>query len=131
MTSASNRALRRRGFTLIELLVVLAVLAILAAMIVPLYLERVDAARDTVLRQNIIGLRTAVDQFYRDKARYPDTLDELVNERYIRAIPLDPVTNSSATWIVIPPKNAVTPSVFDVKSGAVGRALDGTDYASW
>jgi general secretion pathway protein G len=122
--------MRRRGFTLIELLVVLAVLAVLASLVTPVYLNRVDDARETVLRQNLVGLRTAIDQFYRDKARYPQTLDELVAERYIRSVPEDPVTGKADTWVLIPPRQSAN-AVFDVKSGAPGRAKDGSDYASW
>lgn len=121
----------RRGFTLIELLVVLTVLAVLAGLIAPHYLDRVDDARETVLRQNIVGLRTALDQFYRDKARYPATLEELVTERYIRAIPLDPVTDRFDTWVPIAPKGTDRKGVYDVKSGAIGRSRDGSEYASW
>jgi general secretion pathway protein G len=125
------QALRKRaGFTLIELLVVMAVLAILASMVAPRYLSRVDDARETVLRQNLVGMRTAIDQFYRDKARYPETLDELVVQRYIRAVPLDPITKRLDSWVLIPPKEA-SKGIFDVKSGATQRARDGTDYASW
>lgn len=123
-------ARRRAGFTLIELLVVMAVLAILASMVAPRYLSRVDDARETVLRQNLVGLRTAIDQFYRDKARYPETLDELVTQRYIRAVPLDPITKRLDSWVLIPPKESAK-GVFDVKSGATQRARDGSDYASW
>jgi general secretion pathway protein G len=121
---------RMRGFTLIELLVVLAVLAILASLVAPVYLNRVDDARETVLRQNLVGLRTAIDQFYRDKARYPQTLDELVTERYIRSVPMDPLTGRVDTWIIVPPRQSAN-AVFDVKSGASGRAKDGSDYATW
>lgn len=118
------------GFTLIELLVVLAVLAVLASMVVPRYLDRVDDARETVLRQNLVGLRTAIDQFYRDKARYPDTLEELVTHRYIRAVPHDPLTQRIDSWVLVPPRES-SKAVFDVKSSASGRAKDGTDYATW
>ena len=119
------------GFTLIELLVVLAILAVLAGMIAPRYMDRVSDARDIVLRQNIVGLRTVIDQFYRDKLRYPTTLEELVTERYLREIPMDPITEKKTTWIVITPKDANLTGIFDVKSGAEGQAHDGTDYASW
>ncbi len=118
------------GFTLIELLVVMAVLAVLASLVAPRYLDRVDDAKETVLRQNLVGLRTAIDQFYRDKARYPDNLEDLVKQRYIRAVPLDPITKRTDSWILIPPK-ASSAGVFDVKSGATQRARDGSDYAAW
>jgi general secretion pathway protein G len=119
-----------RGFTLVELLVVLAVLALLASLVAPRYLARVDDARETVLKQNLVGMRVAIDQFYRDKARYPDNLEELVTQRYIRAVPLDPITQRVDTWVLIAP-NGASKSIFDVKSGATQRAKDGTDYANW
>ena len=118
------------GFTLIELLVVLAVLAVLASMVVPRYLDRVDDARETVLRQDLVGLRAAIDQYFRDKARYPESLEELAKARYIRAVPVDPVSDRSDTWVVVPPNDG-SKAVFDVRSGARGRGKDGTDYATW
>lgn len=127
---AAPAAAKKTGFTLIELLVVMAVLAILTSLVAPRYLARVDDARETVLRQNLVGLRVAIDQFYRDKARYPETLEELVTQRYIRAVPLDPITKKSDSWVLIPPNDS-TKAVFDVKSGANLRASDGTEYASW
>ncbi|MBN9409208.1 MAG: prepilin-type N-terminal cleavage/methylation domain-containing protein [Burkholderiales bacterium] len=119
-----------RGFTLIELLVVLAVLAMLASLVAPRYLDRTDDAREAVLRQNLIGVRTAIDQFYRDKARYPDALEDLVKERYIRAVPVDPVTERVDTWVLVPPKETER-TIFDIRSGAPGEARDGSRYATW
>lgn len=124
-------SLRRQGFTLIELMVVLVVLAVLASIVVPRYLDRVDDARETVLKQNLIGVRTAIDQFYRDKARYPATLDELVTERYIRDVPFDPIAQRTDTWVIVPPKSGSDRAIFNIKSGAVGPAKDGTEYANW
>ncbi|RFO98332.1 type II secretion system protein G [Rhodoferax lacus] len=125
-----GRAGPANGFTLIELLVVMAVLAILASLVAPRYLDRVDTARETVLKHNLVGLRSAIDQFYRDQSRYPETLNELVERRYIREVPKDPVTGRADTWLVLPPKDAAK-GVFDVHSGATGRARDGSDYAQW
>jgi general secretion pathway protein G len=120
-----------QGFTLIELLVVLAVLAVLASLVVPRYLDRVDDARETVLKQNLVGLRTSIDQFYRDKSRYPNALEELVSERYIRDVPFDPISQRTDTWVIVPPKNGSSKTIFDVKSGATGSAKDGSEYANW
>jgi general secretion pathway protein G len=129
--SRKNLPKRSLGFTLIELMVVLAVLAILASIVVPRYLDRVEEARETVLRQNLIGLRTSLDQFYRDKARYPNSLEELVTERYIRDVPVDPITQHTDTWVLVPPKSGSDKAIFNVKSSASGVAKDGTEYANW
>lgn len=121
----------RRGFTLIELLVVLVVLAVLASLIAPNYMDRVDDARETVLRQNLLGMRQAIDQFYRDKGRYPAQLPELVEQRYLRAVPVDPVTGRGDTWVPVAPPGSHDKTIFDVRSGAQGTASDGSDYATW
>jgi general secretion pathway protein G len=121
---------RSPGFTLIELLVVLAVLAVLISLVAPRYLDRVDGAREAVLKHNLLGIRTSIDQFYRDKGRYPATLDELVTQRYLRELPMDPLTQRADSWVVVPP-NEGRKEVFDVKSGAAGKAADGSDYATW
>ncbi|GAA6140409.1 prepilin-type N-terminal cleavage/methylation domain-containing protein [Hydrogenophaga sp. 5NK40-0174] len=122
-----------RGFTLIELLVVLAVLGVLIAIIAPKYVDRVDDAREAVLRQNLVGLRDAIDAYYRDHGRYPETLDDLVAAKYIRKLPTDPITERNDTWKVVPPDgaSASTKSVFDVRSGAPGEARDGSQYSQW
>jgi general secretion pathway protein G len=130
-TSRNSLLKRTQGFTLIELMVVLAVMAILASVVVPRYLDRVDEARETVLRQNLNGLRTTLDQFYRDKSRYPNSLEELVTERYIRDVPVDPITQHTDTWVLVPPKGGSDKAIFNVKSSASGVAKDGTEYANW
>lgn len=122
---------RHAGFTLIELLVVLLVLAVLAALVAPHYLERADDAREAVLRHNLHGLRMSIDQFFRDKGRYPASLDELVTARYIRAVPIDPITGTTNSWAAMPPTDGTGDGVFDVRSGAQGQARNGTAYASW
>lgn len=115
---------------MVELLVVMAIIAILAAMVVPRYLDRVDSAKETVLRNNLRELRTVIDQFYRDKSRYPESLQELVTLRYLRAVPFDPITERNDSWVVLPPKEDVK-AVFDIHSGATGRARDGSSYGQW
>lgn len=125
-----RRGKRESGFTLIELLVVMVIVALLASIVAPKYMDRVDAARETVLRQNLAGLRNSIDQFYRDKSRYPASLTELVEEKYIRSIPMDPMTERADSWVLIAPQNSEK-GVFDVRSGSQLRAKDGSEYASW
>lgn len=128
--SGTNDMKLKKGFTLIELLVVMAVIALIVSIVAPRYLDRVDAARETVLRQDLRGLRTSIDQFYRDKGIYPKTLDDLVVYRYIRSIPPDPITGRTDTWKPIYHQDANN-GVVDVRSGANGRANDGSEYANW
>jgi general secretion pathway protein G len=120
-----------RGFTLIELLVVLAALALLLGIAVPRYVEHVDRARETVLRQNLAALRDAIDKFNADRGRYPAELAELARERYLREVPRDPMTDRADTWTVQPPPAGTAGQVFDVRSGAAGTARDGSPYAAW
>jgi general secretion pathway protein G len=121
---------RQRGFTIIELLVVMAAMGLLLAVAAPRYAEHVDRSREVVLRHNLVNLREIVDKFYADRARYPKDLHELVTERYLRQIPVDPVTDRTDSWVLVPPPGEQG-GVFDVRSGATGTARDGTVYASW
>ncbi|MEO6350925.1 MAG: prepilin-type N-terminal cleavage/methylation domain-containing protein [Candidatus Limnocylindrales bacterium] len=120
-----------RAYTLIELLVVMAALGLLLAISAPRYTEHVDRARETVLRQNLAGLRDAIDKFHADRARFPADLGELVQARYLHRLPLDPVTDRFDSWILIAPSGPHSGAVADVRSGAEGAARDGTRYATW
>lgn len=128
-----SRCLQRcqHGFTLIEMLVVMAALGLLLAISAPRYAEHVDRARESVLRQNLAGLRDAIDKFYGDRARYPADLQELVAERYLRQLPVDPVTDRADSWVLVPPSGQRAGAVMDVRSGAQGSARDGSAYAKW
>lgn len=119
---------RPGGFTLVELLVVMAIVALLLSLAVPRYFAHLDAAAETVTRQNLITLRTAIDQFHGDRGHYPASLDALVAARYLRAVPVDPLTEN-ADWILVPAPDGE--GIMDVKTAARGRAQDGTDYADW
>jgi general secretion pathway protein G len=121
----------RGGFTLIELLVVLAVVATLLTIAVPRYFASVEKSREAVLHQNLALLRDTLDKYYGDKGKYPDTLEDLVGAKYLRRIPLDPITESDASWVSIPPLLPEMGGVSDVKSGSPGIALDGTSFQSW
>ena len=119
------------GFTLVEILVVMAILALLLAIAVPRYFHSIDRAKEAVLKQNLAQMRDAIDKYHGDKGRYPDALDDLVTGKYLRRIPPDPITETSVTWVSLPPQPSEQGRIFDVKSGAPGAALDGTQFADW
>ncbi len=122
---------RRRGFTLIELLVVMSIIATLLMIAVPRYFHSLDRSREAVLRQDLSVMRDAIDKFYGDLARYPDTLAELVERHYLRGVPTDPETKSNDTWVLIPSEDPEVTGTRDVHSGAQGTASDGTEFISW
>ena len=121
----------RKGFTLIELLVVLAVVATLLTLALPRYFGSLDKSKEAVLKENLYQMRDAIGKYYADKGKYPDTLEALATDKYLRKVPLDPLTESAATWIVVAPSDPQKGAVFDVKSGASGKAMDGTEYSAW
>lgn len=127
----SLTAYRARGFTLIELLVVLAIVTTLLLLVTPRYFSKIDDARDAVLRDNLHTLRATLDKFYGDTGRYPDTLDELVSKKYLRALPMDPVTESTTTWQTVPAPDGYPGNVYDIRSGAPGADRQGKPYADW
>jgi len=89
------------------------------------------AHEQAVLKQNLFRIGEALDKFYADSGKYPDSLDDLVTKRYLRSPPVDPVTESTTTWIVVPPTGSGKGAVYDVKSGAPGNPRDGTAYGDW
>lgn len=119
------------GFTLIELLVVLAIVSTLLLLVVPRYFNKVDESREAVLRDNLRTTRDVLDKFYGDNGRYPESLEELVEKRYLRGVPIDPITESTATWQVVPAPEGYKGMVYDIRSGAVGIARDGKNYEDW
>ncbi|BCB27607.1 type II secretion system pseudopilin OxpG [Sulfurimicrobium lacus] len=122
---------RIKAFTLVELLVVLAIIALLLSLAVPRYFQSIEKSKETVLRDNLSLTRQALDKYYGDNGKYPDSLDMLVNKKYLRSLPVDPITDSSTTWIVVPPDVPEKGGVYDLKSGAPGKARDGTEYKDW
>ncbi|MDA8383510.1 MAG: prepilin-type N-terminal cleavage/methylation domain-containing protein [Betaproteobacteria bacterium] len=122
----------RRGFTLLELLVVLAIIALLLAVVAPSYFRPLGRSKDVVLRNDLKVMRSAIDHYYGDRGAYPASLQGLVVARYLRAVPVDPITGSSQTWIVTPPPVGYAGAVYDVHSGAPGKGPhDAIPYAKW
>lgn len=121
----------KQGFTLVELMVVMTIIALLLTLAVPRYFGNVDRTKESVLRENLATLRDSIDKFYADTGRYPASLNELATSRYLRKVPVDPVTDSDKTWVAIPPGDGQQGSVYDVKSGAAGKARDGTQFRDW
>ena len=115
---------------MIELLVVLAAIALLLAVAAPRYVQHLDNARDVALKKDLHELRDAIDKFYGDQGRYPAALEELVTRRYLRAVPVDPVTQRIDSWVIVAPPSQGA-GVYDVHSGAKGNAGDGSAYAAW
>ncbi len=128
--SGTRRRLRH-GFTLIELLVVMSIVAILLTIAVPRYFSGVDQSREVVLRQNLITVREAIDKFHADTGAFPESIEALVEKRYLKSLPLDPITESSGTWLIVAPEPPHRGRVFDIRSGAPGTAQDGSEYRTW
>lgn len=131
---------RQRGFTLLELMVVVGIIAILASLSLPYYRNAKKKAQEAVLMEDLWVLRDVMDQYYADKGKYPSGLEILVQEGYIRSIPKDPLTGSSSTWEEIEVSQLDEDidegelsggGIYDIRSGAPGRALDGTYYRDW
>jgi general secretion pathway protein G len=119
------------GFTLIELLVVLAMVALLLTIAMPRYFSSVEKTKDAVLRENLKVLRLSLDTFQADKGRRPVSLVELVEHKYLRSIPIDPVTESAATWVLLPSSEADQDGIIDVRSGAPGAGVGGLAYEAY
>ena len=117
------------GFTLIELMVVLSIIALLLTLAVPRYFGSIDKSKEAVLRENLNQMRDAISRYYADKGKYPESLDALATEKYLRGVPLDPVTESDKTWIIVQPEDPAKGGVYDVRSGAPGKMKDGREFS--
>lgn len=120
-----------RGFTLVELLVVMAILMLLITVAAPRYFNGVERAKESALKQTLAVVRDAIDKFHADNARYPESLEELAERKYIRTVPQDPITESSETWQIVAPDEDMPGELYDLHSGAEGQAADGSLYAEW
>ncbi len=127
---------RHSGFTLIELMVVMALIVILASVALTMYGNSITRSKEAVLKEDLFRMRDAIDQYYADKNQYPNDLQALVSERYLRAVPQDPFTQSADTWQTVMSETDLSnpqaqSGVSDVKSGSEAIALDGSRYADW
>ena len=134
--SKRERGLHEHGFTLIELMIVMTLIVILAGIGLAVHANSQTRAREAVLKENLFRMRDAIDQYYADRNAYPATLDALVTDKYLRAIPVDPFTLSAETWqTVLSEPDAANPSaqpgIYDVKSGSDRQAIDGSPYSDW
>jgi general secretion pathway protein G len=124
--------MRARGFTLLELLFVLIIVALLAGIVGPMLVGSISRARESTLKEDIHILRRAIDDYYADNGKYPGELNELVDKRYLRGIPADPVTERRDTWVVVRSGNDKgLGGIIDVHSGSELAANDGTFYRDW
>ena len=137
MPSGRPKASRRqRGFTLIELLVVCAIIGILSAAAVANYRRSILKAKEAVLQQDLYTMRTLINQYFADKGKYPSDLTSLVDDHYLQALPKDPFTESSDSWVTEPAEMdesdiTTEPGIANVKSGAEGTSLDGRSYSEF
>ena len=143
-TAAAARRRRQGGFTLLELIIVVAIIGILATIAMPNLKDMPRRANESVLKTNLRTLRDLIDQYYGDQGHYPASLDVFVEKGYLRSVPIDPMTKSNQTWVLVfeepvegeePAESDLPeggePGIIDVHSGSPRIALDGTPYAEW
>jgi general secretion pathway protein G len=124
------------GFTLIELMIVMAIILILTTMVVPSYIGAMKHAREAVLREDLSVMRNAIDSYTMDKQKAPQSLDDLVQNGYLRAVPEDPMTHTKDTWVpdtsdALYSIDQTEPGIIDVHSGSSETGSDGQPYSSW
>ncbi|MBE0625282.1 MAG: prepilin-type N-terminal cleavage/methylation domain-containing protein [Burkholderiales bacterium] len=120
-----------RGFTLIELMVVMVIVSLLITVAAPRYFGSLQKSKETVLRQTLAVTRDALDKFYGDNGKYPDALEDLIAKRYLRALPVDPITGSNSSWTMVAPEDPEKGRVYDIHSGAEGVGRDGKPFREW
>lgn len=124
--------MRARGFTLLELLFVLIIVALLAGIVGPMLVGSISRARESTLKEDLYVMRKALDDYYADNGKYPGELADLVDRRYLRGIPADPVTERRDSWMAVRTGNdRGVGGIVDVHSGSELSANDGTSYRDW
>jgi len=129
MERCRSRSKKKAGFTLVELLVVMTIIGLLLSISLPRYFGAIERSKETVLKENLRVTRAQIDRFFADKGRYPAALDELVVDKYLRSVPVDPITESDQTWIPVPAEGEES-GIKDIQSGATGSTRDGVPYES-
>lgn len=109
----------------------MSIVAVLLTIAVPRYFSGVDQSREVVLRQNLATVREAIDKHHADTGVFPESIEMLVEKRYLKSMPVDPITESASTWQIIPPEPPHKGKLFDLRSGAPGMARDGSEYRRW
>lgn len=126
---------RASGFTLMELVIVMTVLSILALIAIPMYNKHVTRAKEVILKQDVVAMRRAIDDYTIDKQRAPQSLQDLVAGGYLREIPVDPLTKSRDTWMTEQESEPFSPDaplgIANVRSGAEGQDAEGTPYSQY
>lgn len=130
-SEGTPRGWNPHGFTLMEMLTVIAIMGILASIAMPSFQKGIIRGREASLKRSLFVLRDVIDQHYADHGRYPESLNELVEKRYIREIPMDPMTGSATTWILILSDQEGESGIFDVHSGSYKVSLSGEPYNEW
>lgn len=120
-----------KGFTLIELVMVLFMVALLASLAAPVVTGTIQRARESSLREDLYVMRKAIDDFFADNGRYPEKLEDLVEKRYMRKLPVDPLTEHAHSWIEVRDEQAQGGNIIDVRSGADGKDAEGVFYRDW
>ncbi|HEV8393821.1 MAG TPA: type II secretion system protein [Vicinamibacterales bacterium] len=131
-----ERSSRASGFTLMEMMIVMVLIVILAGIGLSVYGNSVQRAKEATLKEDLFRMRDAIDQYYADKNKYPGSLEDLVSEKYLRAVPVDPFTQKTDSWQTTtsepdPGNPSLESGISNVKSGSEQTGLDGSRYADW
>jgi general secretion pathway protein G len=121
----------QKGFTLIELIIVMAIVSLLLTLAAPRYFKSIERSKETVLKANLAATRDALDKFYSDTGKYPDQLTDLVERRYLRTLPWDPILESADSWSTVAPAGGQAGAVYNIFSAAPGNGSNNVPYAEW